>query len=153
MIAPPGWECQPETPPGSTVIFAMATSVPTFSRIFACDVLVPLARGKFVSPDGGVAALGPAVAAVTAPASPTLTSAHRTDRFMAFSFAFRVSHESSVLGGARAVERAVAHGRRDAGTLPGDPRTAIAHTGLPPASPHEGVPPHAVTTGHSLWLL
>src|SRR4051812_22447924 len=89
MIAPPGWECQPEAPPGSTLIFAMATSVPTFSRTFACEVSVPRARGRFVSPDGGVAALGPAVAAVTAPASPTLTSAHRTDRFMAFLLRFQ----------------------------------------------------------------
>ncbi len=56
MIAPPGWECQPEEPPGLTVICAMATSVPNRSGMVPCDVSVPRAKGMFVSPDGGVAA-------------------------------------------------------------------------------------------------
>src|SRR6266480_1137953 len=51
-----------------------------------CDVLVPRAKGTFVSPDGGVAQLGATVTAtvtaVTTLASPTLSSAHLTARFM-----------------------------------------------------------------------
>src|SRR3954452_15538999 len=82
MIAPPGWECQPEEPPGSTVICAMTTSVPDLSGMVPCDTSVPRARGMFVSPDGGVASLGVTVSIVTRPASPTLSVAHRTARFM-----------------------------------------------------------------------
>src|SRR5213592_2532763 len=51
-----------------------------------CDVLVPRAKATFVSPDGGVAQLGATVTAtvtaVTTLASPTLSSAHLTARFM-----------------------------------------------------------------------
>src|SRR6266568_468561 len=51
-----------------------------------CDVLVPRAKGMFVSPDGGVAQLGATVTAtvtaVTTLASPALSSAHLTARFM-----------------------------------------------------------------------
>src|SRR4029450_9767806 len=50
------------------------------------EVLVPRANGTFVSPDGGVAPLGATVIAVTTPASPTLTSAHLTDRFITCPF-------------------------------------------------------------------
>src|SRR3954467_14161276 len=82
MIAPPGWECQPEEPPGLTVICAMAMSVPNLSGMVPCDMLVPRAKGMFVSPDGGVASLGVTVSIVTRPASPTLSVAHRTARFM-----------------------------------------------------------------------
>src|SRR5919204_3560065 len=55
IIAPPGWECQPEEPPGSTVICAMATSVPTWSGMVPSDTSVPRAKGTFVRCDGGVA--------------------------------------------------------------------------------------------------
>jgi hypothetical protein len=48
--------------------------------------LEPRANGTFVSPDGGVAAPGATVIAVTMPASPKLTSAHLTARFIASSF-------------------------------------------------------------------
>src|SRR5215472_8895530 len=86
MIAPPGCECQPEEPPGSTVIWAMATSVPNCSGMVPYDVSVPRANGMFVSPDGGVAQLGATVTAtvtaVTTLASPALSSAHLTARFM-----------------------------------------------------------------------
>src|SRR2546430_17738539 len=51
-----------------------------------CDVLVPRAKATFVSPDGGVAELGATVTAtvtaVTTLASPALSSAHLTARFM-----------------------------------------------------------------------
>src|SRR4029077_6252784 len=51
-----------------------------------CDVLVPRAKGMFVSPDGGVAQLGATVTAtvtaVTTLASPTLSSALVLARFM-----------------------------------------------------------------------
>src|SRR3954451_18260417 len=83
MIAPPGWECQPEEPPGLTVICAMAMSVPNLSGMVPCDMSVPRAKVIFVSPDGGVASLGVTVNIVTRPASPTLSVAHRTARFMA----------------------------------------------------------------------
>src|SRR5262245_36481655 len=46
------------------------------------DVLVPRAKGVFVSPDGGVAQLGATLTAATMLASPTLSSAHLTVRFM-----------------------------------------------------------------------
>src|SRR5690242_3873406 len=86
MIAPPGCECQPEEPPGSTVICAMATSVPNCSGMVPCDVSVPRANGMFVSPDGGVAQLGATVTArvtaVTTLASPTPSSAPLMARFM-----------------------------------------------------------------------
>src|SRR5262249_9807220 len=82
MIAPPGWECQPEEPPGLTVICAMAMSVPNRSGRVPCEVSVPRAKEMFVSPDGGVAAADATVAAVTARAGPTLSSAHLTARFM-----------------------------------------------------------------------
>src|SRR3954462_1462620 len=82
MIASPGWECQPEEPPGLTVICAMAMSVPNLSGMVPCDVSMPRAKGMFVSPDGGVASLGVTVSIVTRPASPTLSVAHRTARFM-----------------------------------------------------------------------
>src|SRR3954452_13561853 len=86
MIAPPGWECQPEEPPGCTVICTMATSVPNLSGIVPCEVLVPRANGVCSSLSGGVAQLGVTVAAVatdmTAPASPTLSSARRIIRFI-----------------------------------------------------------------------
>src|SRR5690242_10496391 len=86
MIAPPGCECQPEEPPGSTVICAMATSVPNCSGMVPCDVSAPRAKGMFVSPDGGVAQLGATVTArvtaVTTLASPTLSSAPLMARFM-----------------------------------------------------------------------
>lgn len=82
MIAPPGCECQPEEPPGLTVICAMATSVPNRSGRVPCDVSVPRANGMFVSPDGGVAAADATVAAVMTLASPALSSAHLTARFM-----------------------------------------------------------------------
>src|SRR3954447_1418141 len=82
MIAPPGWECQPEEPPGLTVICAMAMSVPNLSGMVPCDVSVPRAKVMFVSPDGGVASLGVTVSIVTRPASPTLSVAHLTARFM-----------------------------------------------------------------------
>jgi len=55
MIAPPGWECQPEEPPGSTVISTIATSVPNWSGTVPFDTLVPRAKGTFVSNAGGVA--------------------------------------------------------------------------------------------------
>src|SRR5512132_3602388 len=79
-IAPPGCECQPEEPPGLTVICARATSVPALSGIVPSEVLDPRAKGMFVSPIGGVAPPVAAVIAVTTPASPTLTSAHLTVR-------------------------------------------------------------------------
>src|SRR5262249_17662750 len=86
MIAPPGWECQPEEPPGPTVICAMATSVPNRSGRVPCEVSVPRANGTFVSPDGGVAQLGVTVTgrvtAMTQLANPALSSAHLTARFM-----------------------------------------------------------------------
>ena len=86
MIAPPGCECQPEEPPGLTVICAMAMSVPDRSGRVPCDVSVPRAKGTFVSPDGGVAQLGATVTAtviaVTTLASPTLSSTHLTARSM-----------------------------------------------------------------------
>src|SRR5450631_2775605 len=82
MIAPPGWECQPEEPPRATVICAMATSVPNFSGMVPCEVSVPRAKVMFVSCEGGVAVLGATLMAVTTPASPTLSSAHLTVRFM-----------------------------------------------------------------------
>src|SRR5438105_15148384 len=86
MIAPPGWECQPEEPPGLTVICVMAMSVPKRSGRVPCDVSVPRAKGMFVSPDGGVAQLGATVAAtvtaVTTLASPALSSARLIARFM-----------------------------------------------------------------------
>src|SRR5438034_1641076 len=63
MIAPPGWECQPEEPPTSTVICAIATSVPTCNGMVPFDTSVPRAKGTFVSPDGGVASTVPAYAA------------------------------------------------------------------------------------------
>src|SRR2546421_10369152 len=51
-----------------------------------CDVLVPRAKATFVRPDAGVAELGATVTAtvtaVTTLASPTLSSAHLTARFM-----------------------------------------------------------------------
>src|SRR6185437_3576642 len=85
-IAPPGCECQPAEPPGSTVICAMATSVPNLSGMVPCDVLVPRAKGVFTSPIGGVAQLGATVAAtvtaVTTLASPTPTSVLLAARFM-----------------------------------------------------------------------
>src|SRR5919108_3650080 len=40
MIAPPGCECQPEEPPGTTVICAIATSVPTWSASVPSDTSV-----------------------------------------------------------------------------------------------------------------
>src|SRR5215211_3844832 len=73
MIAPPGWLCQPEEPPGSTVICAMATSVPTWSGMVPSDTLVPRAKGTFTSPDGGVASTDPAAYAAT-PTMPTTKS-------------------------------------------------------------------------------
>src|SRR5512135_2521518 len=86
MIAPPGCEWQPAETPGSTVICAMATSVPNRSGMVPCDVLVPRAKGMFVSPDGGVAQLGATVTAtvtaVTTLASPALSSARLMARFM-----------------------------------------------------------------------
>src|SRR3954468_22602107 len=82
MIAPPGWECQPEEPPGLTVICAMAMSVPNLSGMVPCDVSVPTARGTFVSPYGGVASLGVTFSIMARPTSPTLSVAHRTARFM-----------------------------------------------------------------------
>src|SRR5512132_732786 len=85
-IAPPGCECQPEEPPGLTVICATATSDPAFSGMVPSVVLVPRANGMFVSPDGGVAPLGATLIAVTTPASPTLISAHLTDRFITSPF-------------------------------------------------------------------
>ena len=81
-IAPPGCECQPEEPPGLTVICAMATSVPALSGIVPSDVFDPRASGMFVSPDGGVAPLGARVIAVITAASPTLATAHLNARFM-----------------------------------------------------------------------
>src|SRR6476660_10644791 len=81
-IAPPGCECQPEEPPGLTVICAMATSDPALSGIVPSDVLVPRANGRFVSPTGGVAALVARVIDVTTPASPMLISTHPTARLM-----------------------------------------------------------------------
>src|SRR4029450_9036656 len=84
--APPGCECQPEEPPGLTVICATATSDPAFSGMVPSVVLVPRANGMFVSPEGGVAPLGAPVIAVPPPASPTLTSAHLTDRFITSPF-------------------------------------------------------------------
>src|SRR4029453_5950201 len=78
-IAPPGCECQPEEPPGLTVICATATSDPAFRRRGPSVVLIPRANGMFVSPEGGVAPLGATVIAVTTPASPTVTNAHLTD--------------------------------------------------------------------------
>src|SRR6266487_4387426 len=85
-IAPPGCECQPEEPPGLTVICATATSDPALSGIVPSLAFVPRASGMFVSPTGGVAPLVARVIAVTTPASPTLTSAHLTARFIASSF-------------------------------------------------------------------
>src|SRR4029453_7452105 len=84
--ATPGCECQPEEPPGLTVICATATSDPAFSGMVPSVVLVPRANGMFVSPEGGVAPLGATVIAVTTPASPTLISAHLTDRFITSPF-------------------------------------------------------------------
>src|SRR4051812_21714201 len=89
MIAPPGWECQPDEPPGWTVICTMTTSVPNFSGIVPCDVLVPRANGVCTRFCGGVAQLGVTVAAVTAamatPTSPTLSSARLMTGFIFFS--------------------------------------------------------------------
>src|SRR5262249_15421842 len=86
MIAPPGCECQPEEPPGLTVIWAMATSVPNCSGMVPCEVSVPRANGVLVRPDGGVAQLGATVTAtvtaVTTLASPALSSARLMARFM-----------------------------------------------------------------------
>src|SRR4029453_4546299 len=76
MIAPPGCECQPEEPPGWTVICAMATSVPTWSGMVPCDAFVPRASGTCTNADGGVAAPGATIAAATTPATPTLSSVH-----------------------------------------------------------------------------
>src|SRR6266576_3897870 len=81
-IAPPGCECQPEEPPGLTVICAMATSDPALRGIVPSEVLVPRANPMFVSPTGGVAPLVARVIAVITPASPMLISAHPTARFM-----------------------------------------------------------------------
>ena len=50
-IAPPGCECQPEEPPGLTVICAMAMSVPALSGMVPPEVLEPRANGVSVSPD------------------------------------------------------------------------------------------------------
>src|SRR6478609_42421 len=81
-IAPPGCECQPEDPPGLTVICAMAMSVPNCSGMVPRDVLVPRAKATFVSADGGVAAADPTVTAVTTPARATHHGAQRTARFI-----------------------------------------------------------------------
>src|SRR5262245_6241307 len=82
MIAPPGCECQPEEPPGLTVICAIATSAPTCSGIVPSDTFVPRAKGTFVSPDGGVAAPVATKAAATTLASATLSNVHLKDSLM-----------------------------------------------------------------------
>src|SRR5262245_52839030 len=82
MIAPPGWECQPEEPPGCTVICVMTMSVPACSGMVPFDELVPRAKGTWVSPDGGVAPPGATVTTANTPAIPALSNAHLTTRFM-----------------------------------------------------------------------
>src|SRR4030095_10438686 len=108
--APHGCECQPEEPPGLTVICATATSDPAFSGMVPSVVLVPRANGTFVSPDGGVAPLGATVIAMTTPASPTLTNAHLTDRFM--TSPFRTCRSGPVVPSGPGTSLSAAGGRR-----------------------------------------
>jgi hypothetical protein len=64
----------------------MATSDPAFSGIVPSLAFVPRAKGRFVSPTGGVAPLVARVIAETTHATATITSAPLTARFMTSSF-------------------------------------------------------------------
>src|SRR5207248_9227432 len=81
--APPGCECQPDVPPGSTSFRATTMSSPSDIGIVpgvasvprACTVLLKLPTGA-----GGVAVPGTALAATSSPANPSVMSARRVVR-------------------------------------------------------------------------
>src|SRR6266542_616646 len=83
-IAPPGCECQPEVPPGSTSFRATTMSSPCEIGMVPGVVLVPRAWMTLLKlPTGstGVAVPGTALTATNSPANPSVMSARRVVRF------------------------------------------------------------------------
>src|SRR4029077_3996854 len=81
-IAPPGCECQPEEPPGATVIFETTISRPCSMGRVPWDESVPRPRSWLENPAGGVAAPGTALNATISPTDPSDINARRTPRVM-----------------------------------------------------------------------
>src|SRR5438093_4038539 len=83
-IAPPGCECQPDVPPGSTSFRATTMSNPSEMGMVPGVVLVPRAwitLLKLPTGSAGVAVPGTALTATNSPASPSVMSAKRVIRF------------------------------------------------------------------------
>src|SRR4029077_7932172 len=79
-IAPPGCECQPEEPPGTTVIFETTMSRPCSMGRVPWDMYVPRPTTWLEKPTDGVAAPGTALNAANRPTSPSVMTDRRMTR-------------------------------------------------------------------------
>src|SRR6266480_628150 len=81
-IAPPGCECQPELPPGWTVIWLTTISLPCSRGRLPCDMYVPRASSWPLKSLGGVATPGTAFMVRKRAANPTVNTPSRVTRLV-----------------------------------------------------------------------